>query len=71
MALAKKIAGISDQGILLSKDLRDRTRSDVKVASAEKESKENELQLFTVKKVVDSERNQEFIRNFLNKINKN
>jgi len=63
--LAKKIADIADKELLLSENAHDKSRVNVKVEKSDK-SKDN-LELFVVKRVIDKERNKEFIQRFMRK----
>lgn len=65
LSLAKRVAAIADNELLISKEAHENSRVNVKVDKSPK-SAEN-LELFSVKKVIDIERNKEFIQNFLRK----
>ncbi len=62
---AKKIADMSDGEVLLSKEIHEKTLSEIKAEQSKKFGKE----IFTVKRVTDSQRNKEFVKDFLKKLN--
>ena len=70
---AKKLAELSDQEPLLSKELHEKTRSDVRTEKAELKGKiqteGKEPEAYTAKKVEDNKRNKEFVRDFLKRTN--
>ncbi len=59
--LAKKIADISDGEVLLSKEIHERTLSEIKTDKKEKAG----LEVFTINRLTDTERNKNFIQDFL------
>lgn len=61
MALAKRIAEVSDSEVLLSKELHQKTMSEVKADKKEMSG----LEVFTVSRVTDTEKNKNFIQDFL------
>lgn len=66
--LAKRIACISKGGVLMSKSAHEKTKRDVKTEAAINESRENKMELFRIKKIIDGEMNEKFIQNFLRKL---
>lgn len=63
--LAKRIADISNGQLLLSKDAHQKTRAEVKVDAAAEESRNNKMELFRVKRIVNNEFAEKFIKDFL------
>ena len=61
---AKKLAEISQGEVLLSKELHEKTIADVK---AEKQVKDG-IEVFTVNRITDSEKNKKFINDFLRRL---
>ncbi len=61
MSLSKKIADISDGEVLLSKEIHEHTLSEIKTDKKEKYG----LEVFTVNRVPEAERNKNFIQDFL------
>lgn len=61
MTLAKRIADISDGEVLLSKEIHEKTIADIRTEKKEKFG----LEVFTVNKVTDTEKNKNFIQDFL------
>ena len=66
LSLAKRLAEISKGEVLLSKEIHEKTISEVK---AEKVNKDG-FDVFTVNKVVEGERNRKFVQDFLNRLDK-
>jgi hypothetical protein len=64
LILAKKLAGISNQNVLLSKDVNSRAAPEVKAEKTEKEGTE----VFTVDKVINTQSNKVFIQDFLKRL---
>jgi len=56
---------ITDKEVLISKEARESSRVNVKVDKSDKST--DKLELYKVKRVVDQERNKEFIQNFMRK----
>jgi hypothetical protein len=71
--LAKKVAEVADTEVLVSQDAHDRTRSNVKVERDTQKSQKSGVNVYRIKKILDSERKTEFVQGFLNrnKINHN
>lgn len=68
VSLAKKIANKSRDEVLLSKAVHEKTMTEVK---AEKAGKIGEEDVFKITRMIHSEGNKEFVRNFLDKNKKN
>jgi len=62
--LAKKISGLSEKNVLLSKEIHEKTISDIKTEKQEKRG----LEVFTVDGVMDTKRNRIFVQDFLKKM---
>lgn len=63
LTLAKRIAELSRGEVLLSKELHVKTMNEVKADKIERQG----FEVFTIKRVADTERNEKFIRDFLNR----
>jgi len=61
LTLAKKIAELSQGEVLLSKELHNKTMAEVKADKIEKQG----FEVFTIKRVADTEKNEKFIQDFL------
>jgi hypothetical protein len=61
---AKKIADISDKELLLSREIHEKTVAQVKTAPVRK----GEMQLFTVKNMINREQNKLYIQEFLKRL---
>ena len=64
--LSKKLAGISNEEVLVSDKVINRVGSDIKT---HKHHKENII-FHTIREIIDREKNKKFIANFLTKIEK-
>lgn len=64
LTLAKKLAGISNQNVLLSKELHSKTMQDIRADKTEKEGTE----AFTVNKIMNTQGNKIFIQDFLKRL---
>jgi len=62
--LAKKIADLSRQEVLLTKELHEKTVSSIKTDKVEKKG----IELFKIKRILDTQRNSVFIQDFLKKM---
>lgn len=64
--IAKKVADVAsltNANLLLSKDIREKTMSNIKVDKAQTDS--SGLEVFTINRIVNEDRNKEFISDFL------
>ena len=62
---AKTLAGLSDQEVLLSKELHEKTISEIKTSQQTVQG----IEVFKVKQIADVEKNQQFIKEFMTRIN--
>ncbi len=64
---AKRIADIAREGLLISKEAHERAINEIKTDKAIEESKTAKMELFKIKRIVDNEKSQQFVRDFLAK----
>jgi len=68
--MAKKIADVSNEELLISKTAHDKTRSVFKAEPTKtglKDAKGKDVELFKIKRIVDNEKSKQFVQDFLRK----